>query len=59
MLVAIIGLMVIGIKYMISSPDEKATIKDKLVIYVVGAVIMFSASGLVGLIRSWTLENVK
>ena len=59
MAVATIGVVVLGIKYIISSPEDKATIKDKAVIYVTGAIIIFAASGLIGLVGEWARENVK
>lgn len=59
MAVAIIMLIVLGIKYIISSPEDKATIKDKAVIYVTGAIIIFAASGLVGLVGNWAQNTVK
>ena len=42
-----------------SSPEDKATIKDKAVMYVVGAVIIFAASGLVGLVGRWAENTMK
>lgn len=59
MSVAVIGIIILGIKYMLSSPDEKATIKDKAVIYIIGAVIIFGASGLIGLIGEWAHDYFK
>ena len=57
--VATILLLVLGIKYIMSSPEDKATIKDKASMYVVGAIIIFAASGLVGMVSQWATENVK
>lgn len=57
--VAVIMLVILGIKYIISSPEDKATIKDKAVVYVTGAVIIFSASGLIGMLGKWAREKVK
>lgn len=59
MAVAIIMLVVLGIKYIISSPEDKATIKDKAVMYVTGAVIIFAASGLVGIIANWASNELR
>jgi len=58
MAVAVIGAVILGMKYMFSSPDMKATIKDKLVIYVTGIIIIFAASGLIGLIGEWAKSNI-
>lgn len=46
----IIMLVILGIKYMISSVEEKATIKQKLVPYVIGAFIAFASAGLLNVL---------
>ena len=51
--VAIIMLVVLGMKYMLSSVEDRATIKKHAVVYVVGAVIMFSASAILQIIQSF------
>lgn len=50
---AIIMLIVLAIKYISSAPNDKAEIKKHAVIYVVGAVLLFGASGLLELIKSF------
>lgn len=57
--IAVVMLVILGIKYIMSSPEDKATIKDKAVMYVVGAVIIFAASGLVGLVGRWAENTMK
>lgn len=54
--VAIIMLLVIAIKYIAASPNDKAEIKKHLVVYIVGAVLLFAASGLLTLIKTWALS---
>lgn len=49
----VIFLIILGIKYMTSSTDEKATIKEKLIPYVIGAVIMFGGSAILGIIANF------
>lgn len=51
--VAIIMLIVLAMKYMMSAPGEKATIKKHAVVYIVGAVVMFAATGILELIRKF------
>lgn len=51
--VAIIMLIVLGMKYMMSAPGDRATIKKHAVVYIVGAIVMFGAAGLLGLIRNF------
>lgn len=48
--VSLIALLILGMKYMLSSPDEKATIKEKLIPYVIGTIIFFAASNLVAIV---------
>ena len=46
-IVAIIVLLVLGIKYMMGSAAEKAEYKKTMIPYLVGAVLIFGASGIV------------
>lgn len=50
--VGLIFLLIIGMKYIImsSNPNEKATIKEKLIPYVIGAIIMFGGTGMLSII---------
>ena len=56
--VAIIMLVVLAIKYIAASPEGKAEIKKNATIYIVGAVILFAASGLLGIIRNFAVKSV-
>ena len=51
--VAVIMLVVLAIKYIAASPGDKAEIKKHAVVYVVGAVVLFAASGILGIIRKF------
>ena len=51
--VALITLTILGIRYMYSSTNDKATIKEKLMAYVIGAVILFGFSTVLGIINSF------
>ena len=51
--VAVIMLIVLAIKYISSAPNDKAEIKKHAVIYVVGAVLLFGASGILELIKQF------
>ena len=51
--VGIILLIILGIKYMTSSTNDKATIKEKLIPYVIGAVLMFGGTGLLTIIANF------
>lgn len=56
--IAIIMLIILGMKYMYSSIEDKAEIKKHAVIYVVGAIVMFSAAGIIEIIKEFT-GNIK
>ena len=51
----VIMLLILGIKYMMMSHsvDEKATIKEKLIPYVIGAVLLFGGTGLLTIIANF------
>ena len=44
---------IIGIKYVAASPNEKAEYKKGMTIYVVGAVLLFGASFLLGVVQDF------
>ena len=48
--VAVVVLLVIGIKYMLGSAEEKAEYKKTMVPYVVGAIVLFAATAIVGIV---------
>ena len=56
--VAIIMLIVLAIQYIAASPEGKAEIKKNSTIYIVGAVILFAASGLLGIIRNFAVNSI-
>lgn len=53
-LTAIVMLMILAIKYMSAAPGEKADIKKSAVVYIVGAIILFAAVGIMGVIKSFS-----
>lgn len=55
MSVAVIMLLVLGIKYLVASAADRAEIKKHAVVYVVGAVLMFGAGAIVGIIKNVAL----
>lgn len=55
--VAIIMLIVLAIKYISAAPGDKAEIKKHAVVYVVGAVILFAATGILGIVKNFS-ENI-
>ena len=49
---AVIMLMFVGIKFVTASPEGKAERKKTAVIYVVGAILLLAASGVLGIIQN-------
>ena len=56
--VAIIMLIVLAIQYIAASPEGKAEIKKNSTVYIVGAVILFAASGLLGIVRNFAVNSI-
>jgi hypothetical protein len=56
--VAIIMLIVLAIKYIAAAPEGKAEIKKNATIYIVGAIILFAASGILGIVRNFAVQSV-
>ena len=48
--VAIVVLLILGIKYMVGSAEEKAEYKKTMIPYVVGAILIFAASTIVNIL---------
>ena len=55
-IVAVAILIVLGIKYMMGSAEEKAEYKKTLFPYLVGAVLIFAASSLADIVYSWAIS---
>ena len=56
---AVIMLIVLGVKYVSAAPAEKADIKQSAMIYVVGAILMFGASGIIQIIKTFAGSAIK
>lgn len=56
---AVILLMFLGIKFLTASPEGKAEIKKSAVIYIVGAVLLFAAGGILSIIQNLAVSNIK
>lgn len=52
--IALIALVIIAMKYLYSSPGEKADYKKNLVVYVIGGVGMFSVASLLSMIEEFS-----
>lgn len=56
--VAIVMLLAVAMKYMAAAPGEKADIKKSAVVYVVGAIVLFAVTGILGIINTFS-SNIK
>lgn len=56
---ALVSALIMGMKYMFSSVEDKATIKQKMILFIGGAVIVFGATGLIKLIAKWANAVIK
>ena len=56
--IAVIMLIVLAIKYISAAPSDKAEIKKHAVVYVVGAVVLFAATGIIGIVRNFATQNI-
>ena len=51
--IAIIMLAAVAMKYMMAAPGDRADIKKHAVVYIVGAVVLFGASGILTIIQEF------
>lgn len=56
---AVIMLILIGVKFITASPEGKAEIKKAAIQYVIGAIIVFAAGTLLGIIANMSTSVVK
>lgn len=56
--VAIVMILAVAMKYMSAAPGEKADIKKSAVVYIVGAVVLFAVTGILGIINNFS-SNIK
>lgn len=56
MAIAVIMLIVLAIKYISAAPSDKAEIKKHAVVYVVGAFVLFAATGILQIIKNFAVD---
>lgn len=54
--IAVVILLVISMKYMMSAPGDRADIKKHAVHYVIGAFILFGITGILGILNNIALQ---
>lgn len=57
--VAIIMLVYIGIKFIMTSPEGKADVKRELVPYLIGCILLFAGTTLIGIIANIAYTEIK
>ena len=50
--VAVSMLIILGIKYMVSAPNDRAQVMKHAWVYFIGAAVMFASSGIISLIAN-------
>lgn len=48
--IAVVILLILGIKYMMGSAEEKADYKKSMIPYLVGAILIFASTAIVGVV---------
>ena len=51
-IISVVALIIIGIKYIIGSVEEKAEYKETLKPYLIGAIMLFGITNLLGIVQS-------
>lgn len=54
--ISVLSLVLLGIKYMVGSVEEKADYKKELPIYALGAIMVFAISNLLSIIYNWATK---
>ena len=52
-ILAVVILVVLGIKYMMGSAEEKAEYKKTMIPYIIGAILIFAASSIANMVYDW------
>lgn len=56
--IAVIMLSYMAIKYITAAPNEKAEFKKSASIYILGAILIFAAGNILGIIVNYTTTNI-
>lgn len=56
--IAVIMLIVLAIKYISAAPSDKADIKKSATAYIIGAVVLFAASGVIQIIKNFATDTI-
>ena len=56
--IALIMLIVLAIRFIMASPEGRAEIKKSSTVYILGAIIIFSASVILSIVQSFVDKNI-
>lgn len=56
---AIIMITVMGIKYMMAAPTEKAEVKTKLINFIIGIALVVAATTIIDLVREFVIKGTE
>lgn len=54
-IVAVLILVILGIKYMLGSAEEKAEYKKTMIPYLIGAILIFAAANIAGMVYNFAI----
>lgn len=54
--IAVIAILILAVKYIISSPNDRADLKKALIIYTISAILFFGTVGIVEIIKRFSGE---
>jgi len=57
--IAILMLVIIGVQYIYASPSSKVQLAKTSIYYVLGAILIFAASGLLSIIKKFAITNIQ
>ena len=52
-MVAVVILLVLGVKYLMGSAEEKAEYKKSMIPYIIGAILIFAATTVVNIVYNF------
>ena len=55
--IAVVALMFIGLQYMLGSVEQKAQYKEKMLPYIIGMILLFATTNLVGMLYDFVTDE--
>lgn len=54
--ISVISLIIIGVIYMTASPDKKSELKQRLILFTIGAIILFAAANIMSIVANFGMS---